>query len=95
MFKNGKYIKHPQRRETKDGRVILSGPAYNNLKLEKWKQQGQRCADCHRDLDFAFAELHHINGRGMNGGKRNDVAEETKVLCFDCHTLYRAGVRVA
>ena len=93
MFRNGKYIKHPQRRVTKSGNVILRGKAYDALKLEKWIGQGHRCADCHGDLDFAFAELHHKKGRGMNGGKRSDTREATKLLCHSCHGKYEAGVR--
>lgn len=93
MFKNGKYVRHPVRRETKDGRLILSGPAYNTLKLEKWKEQGQRCFYCAKDLDFAFAEAHHTSGRGMHGGKRDD--REIVVICHDCHRSFEAGVKIA
>ena len=83
---------------TKDGRTILSGQDYSGLKLQRLAVDWYRCSldpvmkddgpitlGCNRLLTFYSADLHHIDGRGMGGSKRDDTIAKTRALCRSCH----------
>lgn len=78
------------------GAKVLSSYAYSKLKREKLRQQGGCCALCPRPIDSpGEAHLHHksrisftavsgeSHGRGIGGGKRNDL--ESLLICIECH----------
>jgi len=73
-------------RVTKDGRTITG------FRNALWFLQKYRCFDCGRmtsyTVELFFPEsfhVHHKNGRGMGGGKRDDSFESCKGLCGLCH----------
>ena len=62
------------------------------FRVQLYTMQGAQCARCERyvslsaDLeDDQSFHLHHTNGRGMGGGKRDDTFEECEGLCSKCH----------
>jgi hypothetical protein len=66
------------------GRLVLSSYGYAKLKRQRWIEQGRCCARCPIYLTSpAEGHLHHPNGRGLGGGKRDDRA--TELLCIGCH----------
>jgi len=75
----------------KDGRTILTGKHYTKLRESVWLSFAGRCVNCMRYVNLmpcgtdADMHLHHKNGRGMGGSKRNDVIEECEALCAACH----------
>ena len=77
------------RKLTKDGRLILSGNDYTKLRRARYTEQDECCADCGAWCEFESTELHHIDGRGLGGGKRDDRA--TRLLCIICHRKYDKG----
>jgi hypothetical protein len=76
----------------KDGRRILTGRDYTEFRSDMWMRQAGLCNDCGRrtslladvDLDFSF-HVHHKNGRGMGGGRRDDTFASCVGLCRVCH----------
>jgi hypothetical protein len=65
-------------------RVIEKGRRYSLGKARLWLQQSKHCARCPRYIpDPREGHRHHIHGRGMGGGKRDD--RDTEILCCDCH----------
>lgn len=78
-------------RVTKDGRVILGPMDYRNHKRLVWFSQHGRCAECALPVGFSESEFHHEIGRGMGGGKRNDLDPENRVLCKACHRAVTPG----
>ena len=70
---------------TKDGRTIRTGKHYTDFRREIYRASGNMCENCGRTVRFEDMQLHHKNGRGMGGGKRNDVENEVQALCFNCH----------
>jgi 5-methylcytosine-specific restriction endonuclease McrA len=89
-----------QRREMKDGRLILSGSEWQARKIEVWGLDNCCCVKCGVKLDPprgigpTIAEIHHVFGRGMAGGKRDDRSYVFKegglvrnliTLCPSCH----------
>jgi hypothetical protein len=83
-WKRGKtsgFRKRRQRQEVRtmlDGREILSGAAKRARWMAVYDLDGGRCHRCGRRLDLPYtnsvnsAEIHHVEGRGMSGGKRDD-----------------------
>ena len=76
----------------KDGRVVRTGKDYTAFRYELYMAQERRCADCGAltglllDPYLAYSfHVHHINGRGMGGGKRSDTFLACKGLCGRCH----------
>src|SRR5882724_12014040 len=69
----------------KDGRTILSGQDYSNLRMRAFDNYSGHCARCHSWIWFASFHLHHKRGRGLGGGKRNDILSEVEPLCSACH----------
>lgn len=57
---------------TKDGRLKLTQPHYDALKMVLCAQQDGICADCPSAINSEQAPLHHLDKRGMGGGKRSD-----------------------
>jgi HNH endonuclease len=61
------------------------------FRREVWKRDGGRCTRCGNRVNviaegnYSDMHLHHENGRGLGGGKRNDVFEECSTLCVSCH----------
>lgn len=74
---------------TKDGRTILTGQDYSNLREIVYFHQNSRCKKCKKHLFFNQAELDHIKGRGA--GKRDDVPSKTQILCHPCHVAKHLG----
>lgn len=77
---------------TKDGRTIRAGRDYSQLRRDLHFQQDARCVRCKRftfltayiEQDNSF-HVHHTNGRGMGGSKRDDTLEACEGLCGKCH----------
>lgn len=75
-----------EKAQPKDGRLIERGAAYSRSKRGLWEKQDRRCANvaCLKRLPSpAFGHRHHLGGRGLGGGKRDDG--KTVLLCPDCH----------
>lgn len=76
----------------KDGRIILTGKEYTAFRRQVYADQNMRCRKCGGVTsvtadpisDYSF-HVHHIGGRGLGGGKRNDVLEAVEGLCGACH----------
>jgi hypothetical protein len=74
----------------KEGLVKLSPAKYRKHKEVVWERQGRRCRKCKAYLpDPKTAHLHHTDGRGMGGGKRDD--RKTVLLCEGCHVKEHEG----
>ena len=79
---------------TKDGRTIRTKRSYSEFRYALWNKQEGRCVNCGRDTylavpiewDNAF-HVHHKNGRGMGGSKRDDTFESCKGWCGKCHRI--------
>lgn len=77
---------------TKDGRTLRKGRDYTLFRRDLWLFQDGECSNCHAktslvadfDLDYSF-HVHHKNGRGMGGSKRDDTVEACIGLCRSCH----------
>lgn len=57
---------------TKDGRLKLTQPHYDAMKMVLCAQQDGKCSDCGSAMRSDHAHLHHLAKRGMGGGKRED-----------------------
>lgn len=80
-------------RTTKDGRTIRTGSHYTDFRRTLWTWQAGMCGcgrstqlDADWDVDWAF-HVHHKNGRGMGGGKRDDTTIACIGLCGKCHRM--------
>jgi len=71
----------------------LNGRHYTALKVFKYAQQDGICAlpGCNQTMDPSNTHLHHINGRGMGGGKRDDRPETTELMHPICHMEGKHG----
>lgn len=77
---------------TKDGRVIRTGKAYTDFRAHMHRRQNCLCNRCGRytsltsDLmsDHSF-HVHHRDGRGMGGSKRDDTFESCEGICGKDH----------
>lgn len=75
----------------KDGRKILTGKHYSDLREEVYLRDKGLCHKCRRRVSLvqwgadSDMHLHHTHGRGMGGGRRNDIPEECETLCARCH----------
>ena len=73
---------------TKDGRTIRTGKDYTAFRYELYLAQAAKCARCpvrtslgmEPMYDSSF-HVHHVNGRGMGGGKRSDTFLACEGLC--------------
>ena len=74
----------------KAGAVKLSAYRYKIWKKKVWAKQGERCQNCRHKIPLEESQLHHYQGRGLGGGKRDD--RKTFVLCMECH-LKEHGAR--
>ncbi len=64
--------------------IKLPTAKYRRHKQTVWEHQGRRCRKCRRAiLNLSESHLHHPGGRGLGGGKRNDL--RTVLLCVECH----------
>jgi hypothetical protein len=72
-------------RVTKDGRTIRTGKHYTEFRHAIYDRCEGICEGCNRGLVFWEMEVHHKNGRGMGGGKRDDIPKEVLGLCGACH----------
>ena len=77
---------------TKDGRTIREGKNYTIFRWQLWGNQDGICVRCFRDTslsadleDDRSFHVHHKNGRGMGGSKRDDTFEACTGLCGKCH----------
>jgi hypothetical protein len=79
---------------TKDGRTIRTGKDYTAFRREVYEMQSGRCVRCIRTTsleadilsDYSF-HVHHRDGRGMGGSKRDDVPSKVEGLCGKDHRL--------
>jgi len=77
---------------TKDGRTIRTGKDYTQFRVAVFMNQTAECARCKTwtalssplEWDSSF-HVHHTNGRGMGGSKRDDTLEACEGLCGKCH----------
>lgn len=75
------------------GRVICRGADMEYLRERVGRREGEICqmpncqafAPIYPPEGTPAGELHHIYGRGMGGGKRDDRAELCEWLCGGCH----------
>ena len=77
---------------TRDGRTIRSGVDYTEFRAMLHELQDAKCDRCWRGTDLAYEptsdwsfHVHHRNGRGMGGGKRDDSVRTCIGLCGECH----------
>lgn len=82
---------------TKDGRTIRTGRHYTDFRVSVWEHQFGVCYRCPRRTDLGIDifcdnsfHVHHVNGRGIGGSKRDDVIERDghvvcEGLCGICH----------
>lgn len=68
---------------TRDGRLIYDRYSYRKLREQKYKEQSESCAACGEFTEFWNWELHHVDGRGLGGGRRDD--SRVIGLCSQCH----------
>ena len=68
-------------------RIVLAPAEYLQLRDKVYVLQHGRCADCGNPLGIDEAALHHLKGRGIGGGFREDTVEATKILCRKCHPI--------
>ena len=88
--------------QTKDGRTILRGAEYTKFRVELYHYQAGHCFRCDRytsltvpiDYDNSF-HVHHKNGRGMGGGRRDDILSAVEGLCGRCHREEHSQCRTA
>jgi hypothetical protein len=78
------------KQQPKDGRLVESPSRYSQTKQAMWRKQNQRCVnlksgkECGKFMPTpAWGHRHHLNGRGIGGGKRDDA--ETILICIECH----------
>jgi hypothetical protein len=77
---------------TKDARTIRTGKHYTEFRILLFYHQHSLCKRCGRwtsleaDIlsDSSF-HVHHVNGRGLGGGKRDDTIKSCEGLCGACH----------
>lgn len=77
----------------RDGSIVFSGKNYTAYKKLLWERQEKRCRICSMYLPWPQAELDHLGGRGMAGGKRDD--RNVRVVHHDCHSEYHWRTRDA
>lgn len=71
-------IKHPWGWEYSDGRQVVNtkikagADEYAARKRVMWERQGRLCCLCKLYLKIGEAMFEHQDGRGMNGGHRDD-----------------------
>lgn len=79
-----KGMAHPKPGHSGKTKVVKLSPyEYAGQKRRVWHKQGQGCAHCFKGIALAEMHLHHKDGRGLGGGKRNDL--KTIGLCEGCH----------
>lgn len=79
-------------RTMKDGRTIRNGKHYKDFRYMMHSDQGGLCMRCGAETgvsidlesDYSF-HVHHRNGRGLGGGKRDDTVHSCEGLCGKCH----------
>jgi len=57
---------------TIDGRLKMNGDHCKAMKMVLQAQQDGRCTGCPRSIIVSTSHLHHLEKRGMGGGKRED-----------------------
>lgn len=76
----------PARYVTKDGREIHRSPwAWLIQRKKAWDRDGGQCQRCGEAVELRDAQVHHVIGRGMGGGRRDDAIENLETLCLACH----------
>lgn len=96
-----------QTRWSFDGRELLSPSDYAKRCVEVWERDGRRCQaevmvssgdggvrfeKCGAYLALrSQAEIHHLRGRGMGGGSRDDRMENLSTRCKPCHRAAAPG----
>jgi 5-methylcytosine-specific restriction endonuclease McrA len=76
---------------TKDGRTVLTGKDYTELREAVFFRDRGRCIVCHQRVSLKLSgsdwDMHlcHITPRRMGGGSRDDTKENTVTKCKKCH----------
>ena len=72
--------------------MIRKGGDYVKFRIDVAELQEHKCAECGRYIFFHHemeaddsVHLHHKNGRGMGGSKRDDTFAAVVALCGACH----------
>lgn len=77
-----------------DGRTKRTGRDYALFRVQifwratgrcEMSRNGERCNRYAPLTGLNHGAVHHINGRGMGGGKRDDNPEVCKWACWECH----------
>jgi len=63
--------------------IKLGKVGYDMQRRRVWAKQSRSCRHCHKGISLEQMHLHHTDGRGLGGGKRNDL--KTEGLCEACH----------
>jgi len=74
----------------KPKRIKATGKAMEELRMEVFHRDQGRCQMCGRYASWESGHLAHIKSRGAGG---DDVPENCRWLCFDCHIGVEHGVR--
>ena len=76
----------------KDGRVVRTGKDYTAFRYELYMSQLGKCAECGCQTSLVLDawnsnsfHVHHVNGRGMGGGKHSDTFLACVGLCGKDH----------
>jgi hypothetical protein len=81
----------PEIEVEKDGRLILRGRAYHQMRVKLCGLAEEKCENegCGRRTVLEDGEAHHTNGRG--GGKRDDriIIEGKRNLFWFCKPCHR------
>lgn len=78
-------LKRVRREEKHDGRLVSSPGNWRKLREKLCKRAGEMCERCGRPTELSEGHAHHIQRRGIGGGKRSDDPGNLKFLCEWCH----------
>jgi hypothetical protein len=87
----GKPFRDKRSRVLPCGRVLCKGQDMTDLREQVGKRESEICQHCEEWAQLyppdghEPGEMHHIHGRGMGGGKRDDLAQDMEWLCKKCH----------
>jgi hypothetical protein len=69
-----------------DGReVATTSHSWFKRREECCERASEACEACGRYLPLWAGQAHHVIGRGLGGGKRDDRLTNLKWLCEMCH----------
>ena len=81
-------MKKPMNPQPKNKAIRLKVKAYTALRKTLHKRANGGCEMCGRWAPLNIGHVHHIKTRGAGG---DDVVENTKWLCGECHRAIHDG----